>query len=229
MIRTLATVALTLSVLAGTGAASGAEVRFRAGSANFAFDLPAGYCDGLSPGPTAAEGLQRDLDLVRQRGVEVKAMAMPCDQLSGLRSNIRQGQTLRVLAFGILTRDGGAIPADGSGDVFWQAIRNSARYLKAFASPDAILDVVRELLDQRNVPARIAAIELATDRDRIGVAAAGELDRSGRQDPFRAAALAEPIAGVFLVTSVVEFATVSGDTASLTAAHELRAELREVD
>ncbi|MDF1731645.1 MAG: hypothetical protein P1U49_09090 [Minwuia sp.] len=227
MIRTLVALALTFPVM--TGAALGAEVRFRAGSATFAFDLPAGYCDGLSPGSTKAEGLRRDLDLVHQRGVEVKAMAMPCDQLGGLRSNIRQGQNLRVLAFGILTRDGAAIAADGSGEVFWQAIRNSARYLKAFASPDAILDVVREMLDQRNVPARIAAIELATDRDRIGVAAAGEMDRSGREDPFQAAALAEPIAGVFLVTSVVEFATVSGDTASLAAAHELRAELREVD
>lgn len=227
MIRTLVAAALMLPAL--TGVALGAEVRFRAGSANYAFDLPAGYCDGLSPASSKAEGLRRDIDLVRQRGVDVKAMAVPCDQLSGLRSNIRQGQTLRVLAFGILTRDGVAIPADGSGDVFWQAIRNSARYLKAFASPDAILGVVREMLDQRNVPARITAIELATDSDRIGVAAAGDLDRSGRHDPFHVAALAEPVGGVFLVTSVVEFVTLSGDNARLAAAHELRTKLREVD
>ena len=227
MIRILVAAALMLPVL--TGVALGAEVRFRAGAAHFAFDLPAGYCDGLSPGSTTDDVLRRDLDLVRQRGIDVKAMAMPCDQLHGLRSNIRQGQALRVLAFGILTRDGVAIPADGSGEVFWQAVRNSARYLKAFASPDAILGVVRQMLDQRNVPARITAIELATDSDRVGVAAAGDLDRSGRQDPFHAAALAEPVAGVFLVTSVVEFATVSGETASLAAAHELRKELREVD
>lgn len=227
MIRALVAVTLTLSAM--TGVASGEEVRFQAGSANLAFDLPTGYCDGLSSGPTAADALQRDLDLVRQRGVDVKAMAVPCDQLNGLRSKIRQGQTLRVLAFGILTRDGAAIPAEGSGEVFWQAVRNSARYLKAFASSDAILDVVREMLDQRNVPARIAAIELATDKDRIGVAAAGELQRSDRRDPFHAAAIAEPVAGIFLVTSVVEFATVSSDTASLAAARELRTELREVD
>lgn len=209
--------------------AMGAEMRFRAGSANFAFDMPPGYCDGLSPGLAAADALRRDLDLVRQRGVDVKAMAVPCDQLNGLRSNIRQGQTLRVLAFGILTRDGAAITADGNGKVFWQAISNSARYLKAFASPGAILDVVREMLDQRNVPARIAAIELSSDRDRVGVAAAGELDRSDRRTPFHAAAIAEPVAGVFLVTSVVEFATVSCDAASLAAARDLRMELREVD
>lgn len=227
MIRALVAAALTLPVL--TGVASGTEVRFQSGSASFAFDLPPGYCDGLPPASFPAAGLQRDLDLVRQRGVDVKAMAVPCDQLSGLRSNIRQGQTLRVLAFGILTRDGMAIPADGSGEVFWQAIRNSARYLNAFASPAAVLDVVREMLVHRSVPARITAIELATDKDRIGVAAAGELDRSGRQDPFHAAAIAEPVGGVFLVTSIVEFATVSDETASLAAAHELRTELREVD
>ncbi|MDF1735940.1 MAG: hypothetical protein P1U37_11685 [Minwuia sp.] len=227
MIRTLVGAALTCLVLLGV--ASAEEVRFRAGSANFAFDMPTGYCDVLFPGSATAESLRRDLELVRQRGVDVKALAVPCDRINGLLSNVRQDHGLRVLAFGVLTREGEAIAADGGGDVFWQAIRNSARYLNAFAGSDAVLDVVREILDQRGIPARIADIELSTEQNRIGVAAAGELIRSSRHEPFNAAALAEPLAGVFLVTSVVEFDTVPGSTAKLAAARDLRMDLREID
>lgn len=218
-----------LAILFPLAAALGEEVRFSAGETRFAVDLPDGYCDVVQRGSTTGGAMQRELSTIRARGLDLKVLAVPCDRADDLLGHVRNGGAVRALAFGFLTMDGELLPSEDGGGAYWRAFVDSTRYLMVFSSNDVVRGLVQDMVAQRDIPVEITEVLLSTSRHELGAVVSGKGVEPARPDGFNVAAVLEPYAKLFLVTSVVELGTVQTGNLTLKDARDLNWALRKVE